>query len=387
MFRRLLPVMLLLVLVRPAVEAQQLPFPGTRSRGFYEPNSGLMVSLNVGGRAQVRFRDLGTLSSSLDVGDTTSEMNRFYHDGRVGLDLRRAGGEDIPDDGLTNSWTFETADQVLPDQSGIAFHRYATASDGQFVDVETGAEPGMDVELMRRFGNLGGRTARGQARFVWGGTLGFGVIGINANTRGSTTASLVTTRDLYSLDGAAPPEAPYLAPSNETITVTLPDGSTSQVSVDTTTFLVNRPYNRSEIVEPGAAQIEGFWQVKGAYLSMRAGPWVRWNVAENFSIRASVGVSAYFIGANFRLDERLVNEEFDFDLRLGDATAKEVQEVAVGVTGTIDLELWLTRRTGVFAGVVYESETDDIVLRTSGRTADFSLAGGTGFRIGFTSRF
>lgn len=388
MFRRFLPVMLPLVLLGSVAKAQSVPFPISRSRGFYEPTAGLMISVNYGGKARVNFRDVGTLSSVLSVGDTTSEVTRVYHDGRVSVDARRTtDGADFPDDGRTNSWGYQSMDQVTEDGSGIGFHRYSALSDGNVITEETGAVPGMDVELMRRFGNIGGRSGRGQARMVWGGMLGFGVIGVNANTRASTAASLVTLTDFYSLDGAPAPDAPYLAPSSENVSVTLPSGATSNLTVDTTTFLVNRPYSRTETVDPGAAQIEGYWQVKGAYLNLRAGPWVRWNISETFSLRASVGISASFLGADFRLDERLVNEDFDFNLRLGDATAKEVQQASIGVMGTIDVELWLTSRTGFFAGAMYESKTDDMILRASGRTAEFSLSGGTGFRFGFTSRF
>ncbi|MGH8019978.1 MAG: hypothetical protein ACREIA_17210, partial [Opitutaceae bacterium] len=352
-----------------------------------ESSGGFTFSVRVLGNANVTFRDLGTIESSLDSGERFGEATRTYHDGVVQLDQRTtADGVDLPDDGYTSYWSMLNDSQVLPDQSGIAFHNYSTISDGATVDAESGSKPGFDLELSRRFGGFGKRMSDNRRPGSWGGFLGLGLTDINAKTTGTINATLRSITDVYSLDGATPPTAPYTAPSTETVTVIGPDGTETSVVINNSILLANQPISRTVTDEAGAAAIDGFWQVKGTYVSARTGVWSRFHISRQLSIRASAGVSFHLLGVDMRYDERLEDETLAVPIRAqeqGETTSYE----AVGLFGSLDVELWLTRRTGLFASFTYEGLSDDLALTLGGRTADVELSSGAGFRFGLTTLF
>ncbi len=352
-----------------------------------ESSGGFSFSVRLLGNAKVTFRDLGTIESTLDSGERFGELTRAYHDGIVQIDQRTTSdGVDLPDDGYTSYWTMLNDSQVLPDQSGIAFHNYSTISDGATVDAESGRKPGFDMELSRRFGGYGKRMSDNRRPGSWGGFLGLGLTDINAKTSGTINATLRSITDVYSLDGATPPTAPYTAPSTETVTIIGPDGTESSVVINTSILLANQPFSRTETNEVGAAAIEGFWQAKGTYFSARAGAWSRFHLSRQLSIRASVGVSFYVLGIDMRYDERIDSEAYAAEIRAQEQ-GQTTNYDAIGLFGSLDIELWLTRRTGLFASFTYEGLSDDLALTLGGRTADIKLASGAGFRIGLTTLF
>lgn len=356
-----------------------------------ESSGGFTFSVRMLGEAKVTFRDIGGIPSVLDSGDLLSEATRVYHDGFVQRDTRFTNdGLDLPDDGYTQAWSMLFADQVLADQSGIAFHNHSTIADGSTLESDSGNNPGVDMELSRRFGGFGRRMSDNRRTGSWGGFVGFGLTDINAKEQTRISATLRTISDTYSLDGATAPTGPYTSPSTETVTVIGTDGTPRQVVLNTNTLLVNRPYTRTETLTPGGAEIDGFWQVKGAYFTGRAGVWARWHVSRQFSIRASVGASLSVLGVHMRYDERLAREEnaipYLVEIRQSETTKDESHDFA-GLFGSLDFELWLTRRTGLFASVSYENVSRDLSLTAGGRTADLRLTSGTGFRLGFTTLF
>ncbi len=352
-----------------------------------ESSGGFTFSVRLMGDAKVTFRDVGTIDSLLNSGDTVSWMTRQYHDGVVQRDSRTTtDGVQLPDDGYTSAWSMLFDSQILSDQTGIAFHNYSTVSGGATVDAESGANPGVDLEASRRFGGFGKRMADSRRSGAWGGFLGFGVTDVNAKTEGTVMADLRTLTDIYSLDGATPPTAPYSAPSTESVTVIGPDGTETQVTIDTTTYLANKPLSRVETTDPGAAEIDGYWQVKGAYGSLRAGIWGRMFLSRQLSVRVSAGINYSVLGIQMRYDERLAWEGLRTEIR-DTAISEEDTYGILGYFGSLDLELWLTRRTGFFASVTYEDVSEDLAIIVGGRTADIGLASGTGFRFGITTLF
>jgi hypothetical protein len=87
-----------------------------------------------------------------------------------------------------------------------------------------------------------------------------------------------------------------------------------------------------------------------------------------------------------RYDERLAWEGLRTEIR-DTAISEEDTYGILGYFGSLDLELWLTRRTGFFASVTYEDVSEDLAIIVGGRTADIGLASGTGFRFGITTLF
>jgi len=220
----------------------------------------------------------------------------------------------------------------------------------------------------------------------WGGFGGLSLTDINAKSFGAITATLHSITDTYSLDGATPPTGAYSAPSSETVTVIGADGTESLVTISNTILLGNEPFSRVETDAVGAAEIDGFWQVKGAYVAARAGVWARWYISRQFSVRASAGISFSLLGVDMRYEERMNSESLRAEI-LAREEGKTTSFDSIGLFGSLDVELWLTRRTGLFGSFTYEQLSDDIALTLGGRTADIKLSSGAGFRIGFTTLF
>ncbi len=382
-----LPALLALTLAASAVVAVAQTAPSWTAQSIGESSGGFTLSVRSTGKATVTFRGLGTIASPGDMGDLISATRRTYDDGAVLLDGRTTNdGIALPDDGLTSSWAYNFESQVLPDRSGIAFNRYSALSADATVDADSGAAPGIDLEIAKRFGGFGRRLPDNRRSGSWGAFLGFSVTDVKAETSGTIFADLETVTDLYTLDGRLPPPAPYSAPSSGSVTVIGPDGIEIPVTIDTTVLLGNRPYQRTTTVTPGAAEVEGFWKVGGTYASVRAGLWVRTHVTRRLAVRASAGLSYSLLGVEMRYDERLLIENVVTTI----AAAEDLQSDGVGISGyfaSFDLEYWLTSRTGFFAGLTYERVARDLTLTIGGREADFSLASGAGFRVGLTTLF
>ncbi len=356
------------------------------------PRQEFSFGVRLGGRLQATFRHIGAIASDLDIGDLTSEVARTYSDGYVALDSRTDGdGNDMPDDGRTNNWSYSADAQVTADRTGISFHRYETSSDGSTVSARSGASLGIDLAGSRELFRTGREIAPGRHAFSFGVQGGIGLNTLNAKSTGEITATLLTITDTYSLLGAAVPRtdedtAGYTAPSTTTQDVTNADGTTTSQTVDTTTYLANTPESRIESVEAGAATVGGLWQVKGAYFSLRAGPWVRWQPWERFSVRLSLGGTLNYLGVRMRYDESLTVGELT-DVLTQSVESDNASFATGGVFGAFDAEWWLSERTGFFGSALYERTSRDFELYWEGRAADVRLSAGLGLRVGITTRF
>lgn len=343
------------------------------------PSNLISVGVRVAGGASVEFSGVGAVPNQfMPTGDITAEQARTYNNGFVGLDARAdANGDPIPDDGKTNTWAFTTTDQIAEDGTGIYMTAFSTSSDGSVVRADTKYTPGFDIELSRR---LGGRKIR------WGMQVGIGLSDINAKTTGEITASLRSLTDFYSLLGAAPPAAPYEGPQTRTDTVTNPDGSTTSVTTDISVLLSDLPTERTDEMIVSGAEINGFWQVKGAYFSARLGPWAEMTINERFTIRASGGLSGKVVGAFLRFDERFRLPDESGELAASDQTNTDSWGMFGGYAA-LEGQYWLTERSGFFAGATFEAVSGDVELRSGDRLAKMNLESGAGVRLGFTTRF
>ena len=182
------------------------------------------------------------------------------------------------------------------------------------------------------------------------------------------------------------------------MTETAPDGTTFTRTIDNTTLLNSRPYSRSAPVTlADAALVDGFWQVKGAIYSVRAGPWLRWHLGSRLSLRASAGVAFSYVGVKMEYDEILnegfVNIRSPQFLRGGNITEPDDAN-RFGVFGSLDAEWWISDRTSFFASLTYEDTGDDLEIIANqddedipDRRAVVELPNGTGFRVGVTVLF
>lgn len=379
-----LPALLLLLVAAAALPVQAQIQPRSL-QAVDDPEGEFSISVRRGGKVKVSFQGLGTLATRNDIGDSgESTVNRLYDDGYVLFDGRTTStGERLPDDGKTNSWRYAFDEQVIDEDGdgvgdGIAFHRYETRSNGTPLDVESSPALGVDLDYSYAFGQFGGRLRNKSPRATWGGMVGLSVTSFNAKTNDTIQATLFSVTDRYSLDGATPPGAPYQAPSTSTV-----PGIDS--AVDTTTLLANRPYLR-EYVDDGVADVTGFWQVRGASFTARAGLWARYRPLERVGIRASAGMSVSHVGLRMRYDEWLDREDIISQLRYRNELQPD-KWTYFGAYGSLDLEFWLTPSTSLFAGATYEKLDKDKEITLDGRTADVEFSSGTGFRIGITKLF
>jgi hypothetical protein len=388
MLRSALIVPLLLAACAASAFAQSYTIQPMTLQPNRKPGGTFSLSLRMIGSAKVTFGEVGTIDSGLDIGEATGLMTRVYSDGAVALDGRyTTDGTKVPDDGRTNSWGYGNASQVTNDGSGIAFHLYGTRSDGASVEAESGSNPGWDMEYAPCFGVFGGKLPDGSPAITWGGMAGVALSSVNANSRQTINTTLLTTTDYYSLDGAPAPAAPYSAPSTSTVSIST-SGGTVNYTVDTTTLLENQPYRRiPEAATPGAAEIDGYWQVRGSYFTMRLGPWLRWKFSPRFSAKVSAGVTYSYLGLEMRYDEILVKDDIP-ENSMRDALVMEPEKYSLyGAYAALDAELWFTSTTCVFGGVAHEQLSSDINMSLGGRTAAIALSSSTGFRIGITKLF
>ncbi|MBI2512126.1 MAG: hypothetical protein HYV96_09105 [Opitutae bacterium] len=357
----------------------------------------LSFSLRFGGKLKARFQNVGTITSALDLGDTTTEAHRTYNDGYVSLDARVDGdGNDVASDGRTNTWSYNSATQVSADGTAIDFHRYETRSEGASILATSNPSVGIDIEGSRELWRFGRSLGPGRRVFTVGAGFGFGLNTLNAKSSASITATLLTITDSYSLLGAPPPggdpsdssSTGYSAPSTTTVTVTNADGTTTTQTIDNTTYLGSTPQSRTETATPGGATIKGMWQVKGAYFSVRGGPWLRWQPSDRFSLRFSVGASANVVGLRMRYDEQLDLEDLDLTTAVQNADESTAETSAqAGFFGGVDAEYWLSERTGFFGSASYEYSTRDSTLTLGGRSALIKMSAGLGLRSGLSFKF
>jgi len=387
-----LPVLLLLLVAAAALPAWAQIQPRSLQT-IDDPKGEFSMSLHFSGNVEVTFRDIGTLGSSRSIGDQWSELNRSYDDGYVLVDTRTtSGGQDLPDDGRTNNWRVGYPQQVIDyDGDGlgdsIAFHRYETRSDGTSIEADSTQVPGLDLDYAYAFGKFGGRLRNKSPRATWGGSVGLTISSINAKTDDTIFTTLVTDVDYYSLDGATPPvEFPYSAPSTKSVTSIDSSGNTVTNTIDTSILLANRPFFRDQLVEPGEAEVSGFWQVRGGSVTGRAGLWARFRPTERLALRMGVGLTATFVGLTAKYDEWLDRDDLIGQLRHTSETAPE-KWAYYGAYGNLDAELWLTGSTALFIGASYDKVDEDISIPLDGRTADIRIGTGTGFRIGVTKLF
>jgi hypothetical protein len=338
------------------------------------------------GQATATINNVGTIPSGNDLGDISAVMDRFYSDGYVLTDQRRTDdGEPIPADGRTNRWGYRTDAQGLEDGSGVVMNDYSTDGEGQTVDGSSEGSVGMDMEFAIRLGDYGVGGFGKAGPVNWGLSFGLGLNDVNVRLSDSIKATLNATSDVYSLLGATLPGAPYQSPSFETVTVTNPDGSVSVIQVDNTVLLENRPLSRSISTIPEGVDIDGYWEVDGAYFTLRVGPWIRWRPVDRVSLRASVGVTGTVLGATFTYEEQG---------RISDSqTVSSIVEggretyTSLGYYGYLDAEFWITDITSFFVGVTYEALSTELQLVAGGRTADVKFDTNVGFRLGISAHF
>ncbi|MBP7140951.1 MAG: hypothetical protein KBA71_03515 [Opitutaceae bacterium] len=384
-------------------------------------NTSFSVGVRFIGGANVSFGSLGSVSTNFSPqGPEAGEVDRTYADGAVHADSLRsneknadgttisspfgrysiraeifdADGNKIPDasdpggtgnktqvsadflsytPGRTRSWSY-SSDSQISSPGVIAMHDYVAKTSGASMLADSGAGPGFELTASRRLGSIG--------RIDWGFLFGAGVTDINAKESGRVKADLTVLTDYYRVSGiAAPPSAPYTAPSSGDFVGA--NGAVYSGNLETTVPLESIPFQRNVVQTADGADIDGNWQIKGAYFLFRVGPMIRIPFGERFSLTASAGYAGAYLGTTFRAKESLViSETYSIPFEEEETYSKLLH----GAYAEVNAEWWLTQRTGFFLGVTFE-KLGKYEQTLAGRTADIDIGGHGGFRLGLTTRF
>jgi len=390
----------------------------------YRPvrNNAFSMGVRIIGGADVKFGNLGTIPSGLlstPPDPSAGAGTRIYLDGSVQADGPRieetdannnqtttpggrytiraarldAEGNQVLDPegnpifqvsgnflaytpGTTRSWSYSSEAQATSNPGFIAMHDYTASTSGATASASSGAGAGFEFTASRRLGSIG------SSKIDWGFLFGFGITDINGKTSGGIRSNLTTLTDLYRLTGgAAAPTAPYTGPSSTDFIGA--DGTVYLQGLETTTTLDSIPFSRTRTTTTNGAEVNGVWQIKGAYYLFRAGPVIRVPLGQRFAVTFSAGYAGAYLGTKYKVEETLVVAGVSPIAFTGE---DEYSKFLHGAYAEVNAEWWLTNRTGFFAGATFE-KLGKYEQSLGNRTAAIDIGGNAGFRFGITTRF
>jgi hypothetical protein len=253
---------------------------------------------------------------------------------------------------------------------------FSATSEGAGAAVDGDSGGGVEVSLGRRIGRIG-------TKVEWGITGSMGLTDFNRKTSGQVRSTLNVQTDYYRVHGGVIPDAPYTAASFRDLldsngNLVTPSGYETSTLLDTTST------GRETVSTAGAAVIDGDWKIKGSYYIMRMGPSLRAHLSERIALSVSAGFAGAYVGSTYTAAESLL---IPGATRSVDVQEEEdASEFIAGYYAEALAEFWFTRRTGIYAGVTYESFGDYEQVLGS-RTAAIDIGGSAGFRLGITTRF
>ncbi len=303
--------------------------------------------------------------------------------------------------GSTRFWSYNSTSQVggTDGAAYVDLSNYSTTASGR-AQAESDQSTGVELQFSR--------IIKRYKRFEWGLNFSAGAATINAKNRSQVVARLNKQTDRYFLesvdsnnDQVGPSDFPFAwYGSNQDTTVS----GTLQTIVTGTATATDYTYNIENYrylnyanptslgtTDAGAINVNGYWQIKGAYYMLRVGPMVRFPIAKNWTVSVSAGAAGAYVGTRFVVDEYIsLDDVAGNPIRFQTAFLKqnttEEKRFIPGYYGDINIERWLTVRTGVYVGYGYE-KLGDYSQEIGGRKADIDLGTSSGFRFGIITRF
>ncbi len=343
----------------------------------------LQFGLRYIGGPRVSFGQLGSvpMPGTISIGDPTGAENRVYNDGSVLVDSRKDANGNPVSDGLTNYWTYNFDSQVTS-AGDIAFHAYSADTLGAGLSAKRSNSSGWELQIGKVLGKLGGKV---EVSLVGG----FSFNSIQAKISSSVPATLTTVTDVYPLYGQSVPAAPYSAPSvsNQYVydangnPVLNSDGTPKTNPVDTSTILGNQP---TRTTTTSTTNVQGYWQIKGAYYTFRLGPMFRFPLTERLKLSLGVGAALAYVGTEYIAQESV--DLTDVMTPLQTANVDTHNKMLPAYYADADAEYWLTERTGLYLGASFQ-KSGSVNQTLDGRTAVIDLGSTYGIQSGFTLRF
>jgi hypothetical protein len=132
------------------------------------------------------------------------------------------------------------------------------------------------------------------------------------------------------------------------------------------------------------AQINGEWEIDGAYFLMRLGPSLRGKVTNRIGYAVSGGLAAAYVGSTFNVRESFTPSATSSLIQIEEDTTTDT--LVFGFYALANAEYWLTETTGLYGGASYES-LSDYDQSVGGRTAKVDVGQGVAIRGGVVLRF
>ena len=360
--------------------------------------------------AKVHFGNLGSVPFSVSpAGLADGEISRFYNDGLVRKDTvsinesdstghqtstpggrylvfsTTTGGQTLLNGdfisytpGLTRDWNYSNASQLVNGGTGIALSLYGAVSDGAGAEGKRRMSDGIELQLERVLGKLGGR---------WEVSLvgGLALSSITSKQAGVVQSSLHVFTDVYSLNGQTAPAAPFVG-STSYRDLVRPDGTIVSGGYETTVPLVSTPdpSARTETLTPGAVSVNGAWRVRGAYYVMRLGSEVRAMLTKDVGLSAGLGLSGAYVGTTYSAVESITVPGVDGPISTDESTTRD--KLLPGFYANMDALWQLNERTGLYGGLIYENY-GGYDQSVGGRSAKIDLGSTLGVHGGISIKF
>jgi hypothetical protein len=373
---------------------------------IYVPKSTLSLGTRLFLRGpRVTYGGQGSNPSPVNPGGESTvsipNISRTYIDGTVYPDGRTVpvntgiGGSingPIASDGRTNTWSYDTATQLLPD-GDITFHTYSA----EIVDTgdhQATGSPNAGVELIldRDMGNLGKHA-------TWSLTMGFSIADIHSSVYASVATQELTLTDTYDLFGQVPPAPPFTSPNYVTQTVFGSNGSVvsgtgtanATQTVQQSILIGNAPLNRT--LATTLIDTTNRYFTEGAYYTLRAGPTVTVPFGQHLKLSLSVGPALLYSGSTFNVLEDL---QVATGVNFSYLYTRENNRLVPGYYADVNLRYQLTDTAGFYVGSIYEGAGSYKQLLPSGTdssgnplfyTSKIDYGSQEGVKGGMTVRF
>ena len=305
--------------------------------------------------------------------------------------------------GSTRGWSFNSPSQVggADGATYVDMSNYSTTSTGDTAQAESDSSAGVELQFSHIF--------KRYKRFEWGLNFSAGAANINAKTRGTIRSRLNKTTDRYFLEPAdsrgasvdpsdfpnwwfTSSDANAVSDTVQTVVTGAATATDYTYAIENYRYLNYASPNSLGTSDVGVATVSGYWQIKGAYYMLRLGPVVRFPVSKNWTISVGAGAAGAFVGTKFTVDEYISLEDvagnpirYQSSVNEKQSTTEE-KRFLPGFYADVNIERWLTVRTGVYVGYGYE-KLGDYTQHVGGRSAKVDLGADGGFRFGIITRF
>ncbi|HVU18927.1 MAG TPA: hypothetical protein VHD32_18625 [Candidatus Didemnitutus sp.] len=298
--------------------------------------------------------------------------------------------------GTTRYYSIATPLQTA-NPGSVYFTQYSVDTEGASLNGHRNLSGGVELQAERLFTDP-------SKRFRFSLLAGVSLNGINSKQTGTVKSRLHILTDTYTF--ASPQDSNGVSlgvtslPSTAAYPYTTPD-TIAKTYTDALGNVQSYPYeqqpylnipttgaSRTETDTEDGADVDGIWEIKGSYLVFKVGPEVGANVTPNLTLNASAGFAAAYVGTNYSAIESTTIDDPTLStptITTG-AVTSEVSKFLPGYYANLDASWSINERSGLFAGLAYESFTD-YTQTNAGRSAKIDLGGNASLRGGLSIKF